>query len=213
MLKNNLFFILFLTLLAAKAQESKNRGFNIKKIGFLYNQANEENLFFDDKDYSYSTKTYKLQAFYNLGKWKSFNFELIVQPQYQVLQHQLHNEYFILPTEENFQDKITEFTKPKTMHLYAFELGFVLKKKIIKKLDLQATVGLGIATIDTRTERLAKGFTFIENGSVGFSYKNSEKTFLYLGSNIGHVSNLNFKYPNSGYNILGIEIGFSYLLK
>ena len=55
------------------------------------------------------------------------------------------------------------------MHLYAFELGFILKKKLLKKLDLQATIGLGMATISKRTERLAKGFTFIENFSLGFS--------------------------------------------
>ena len=102
MLKKTLFFILLFTFIVSKAQESKSRIFSIQKIGFLYNQANQKNLFFNDKDYSYATKTYKLQAFYNLGKWKSFNFELIIQPQYQVLQHQLLNKYFVLPTEENF---------------------------------------------------------------------------------------------------------------
>ncbi|QTE24441.1 acyloxyacyl hydrolase [Polaribacter cellanae] len=99
------------------------------------------------------------------------------------------------------------------MHLYAFELGFVVKKKILRNLDIQLTVGLGVGTIDTRTERLAKGFTFIENGSLGFSYKTSTKTYLYIGSNIGHVSNFDTQLPNNGYNIVGFEVGFSYKLQ
>jgi hypothetical protein len=31
-------------------------------------------------------------------------------------------------------------------------------------------MGLGIATIGTRTERLTKGFAFIENATLGLSY-------------------------------------------
>ena len=107
----------------------------------------------------------------------------------------------MLPNEENYQQKRIEFTSEKTMYLYAFELGFVVKTKLLKKLDLQATIGLGMATISKRTERLAKGFTFIENGSLGLSYQTSNKTFLYLGSNIGHVSNFNLKSLRSFSNL------------
>ena len=114
--------------------------------------------------------------------------------------------------QDNVENKIAEFTQPKTMHLYALEFGFAAKKKLTNKLDLQGTVSLGFSYIDTRSERLAKGFTFIENFSVGFSYKAYNKTFLYLGSNFGHVSNLNFQSPNDGYNILGLEVGISYKL-
>ncbi|WP_243456817.1 acyloxyacyl hydrolase [Polaribacter batillariae] len=211
--KKHLFLFLFCIVFKTVSQEVKRGVLFPEKVGFLYNNANEKNFLFDDKDYSYSTNTYKLQLFYSLGKWKFFDFELIVQPQYQVLRHQLQNEFFVLPTEENFEAKIAEFTTPKTMHLYAFELGFLVKKKVFKKLDFQLTIGLGIGTINTRTERLAKGFTFIENGSLGFSYKTSTKTFLYVGSNIGHVSNFDTQLPNNGYNIVGFEIGFAYSLQ
>jgi hypothetical protein len=98
------------------------------------------------------------------------------------------------------------------MHLYAFELGFVMKKALLKKLDFLVTIGLGLAAIDTRTERLAKGFTFIENGSLGVSYKITNTTFLYLGSNVGHVSNLDFQSPNAGFSFVGFEAGISYVL-
>lgn len=208
-----LLIVVFFSSFLSAAQASKKGILNIKKIGFLYNTAESDNFIFNDKDFTYTTNTYKIQAFYNLGSWKSLDFELIVQPQYQVLKHQLINEQFVLPSEENYQKKRTEFTTPKTMHLYAFELGFVMKKTLVKKLDFLVTIGLGLAAIDSRTERLAKGFTFIENGSLGVSYKITKKTFLYLGSNVGHVSNLDFKSPNAGFSIVGFEAGVSYLLK
>ena len=208
---------LFITLLigftSIAAQDSKKGLFNIKKIGFLYNNANDKNFIFDDKDFSYSTNTYKLQAFYDLGTWKSLKFELILQPQMQILEHQLLNKQFVLPTEENYQEKRTEFTTPKTMHLYAFELGFVINKKILNKLDYLMKIGLGLATINSRTERLAKGFTFIENASLGLSYNLVDTTFLFIGSNIGHVSNLDTQKPNNGYSFVGFEVGISYIIK
>ena len=87
------------------------------------------------------------------------------------------------------------------------------KKEITEKLNLQGTISLGLSFIDTRTERLTKGFTFIENFSLGFSYKIVKNSYLYIGTNFGHVSNLNFQKPNDGYNVLGIEIGYSYVLE
>jgi hypothetical protein len=183
------------------------------KIGVLFNYGDEKNFIFDDLDYYYTNLTLKGQLFYELGNWKKFDFELIVQPQIQFLQHQLLNPFFVREEDPNYQEKREEFTQLKTMQLYALEFGFSIKKEIATKLYLQATAALGFAIIDTRTERLTKGFTFIENFSLGFSYQTTTKTFLSLGTNFGHVSNLNFQKPNDGYNILGLEIGFSYLLK
>jgi hypothetical protein len=133
------------------------------------NSANDINFIFDIKDYTYVSNTIKLQAFYNLGVWKSLDFELIVQPQYQVLEHPLYNRFFVLPNKQHFEEKITEFTRLKTMYLYALELGFVIKKELLKKLDFLATIGLGVASIiSNRTKRLAKGFTFFETVSLTY---------------------------------------------
>ena len=78
---------LFITLLfwfsSLTAQDSKKGLFNIKKVGFLYNNANDKNFIFDDKDFSYSKNKYKLHAFNNLGTWKSLKFELILQMQFK----------------------------------------------------------------------------------------------------------------------------------
>ena len=95
-----LFITLLFVLTSITAQESKKGLFNIKKVGFLYNNANEKNFIFNDKDFSYSTNTYKLQAFFNLGTWKSLKFELILQPQKQILEHQLLNKKKIIKKKE-----------------------------------------------------------------------------------------------------------------
>jgi hypothetical protein len=213
MTNNFLCFLFFFIVLSSGGQEKKQTILKPSKIGFLYNFGSGENFIFDDLDYKYSTNTYKVQAFYKLGNWKNFEIELIVQPQVQFLKHQLINEQFITPAQANYLEKRTEFTKAKTMNLYALEFGFAAKKRLSEKLDLQGTASLGFSFIDTRTERLAKGFTFIENFSLGFSYQTFKNHYIYIGSNFGHVSNLNFQKPNDGYNILGLEIGYSYLLE
>ncbi len=182
------------------------------KIGFLYAYTSNEYFFHDDPDYTYSTNTLKGQAFYSLGDWKKLNFELIVQPQVQFIKHQLINEQFVLPSEKNYIEKRTEFTQQKSMNLYGLELGLILRKNIFAKLDILATAGLGFSYINTRTERLAKGFTFIENFSLGIEHQFLKDNYIYLGTTIGHVSNLNFKLPNSGYNILGFEVGYSFYI-
>lgn len=206
------FFSLFIVM-TSFSQERNKSILKPYKLGFLYNFSSNENFIFDDVDYTYITNTYKAQVFYKLGKWKNINLELIVQPQVQFLKHQLINEQFITPDQENYLEKRTEFTKAKMMNLYGLEFGFGAKKEITEKLNLQGTISLGLSFIDTRTERLTKGFTFIENLSLGFSYKIVKNRYLYIGTNFGHVSNLNFQKPNDGYNVLGIEIGYSYVLE
>lgn len=206
------FFSLFIVM-TSFSQERNKSILKPYKLGFLYNFSSNENFIFDDVDYTYITNTYKAQVFYKLGKWKNINLELIVQPQVQFLKHQLINEQFITPDQENYLEKRTEFTKVKMMNLYGLEFGFGAKKEITEKLNLQGTISLGLSFIDTRTERLTKGFTFIENFSLGFSYKIVKNSYIYIGTNFGHVSNLNFQKPNDGYNVLGIEIGYSYVLE
>ena len=197
----------------AFSQEKKKSKLSPHKIGFLYNFAKNENFLNDDPDYTYTTNTYKAQAFYELTNWKSLEIELIVQPQVQFIKHQLINEQYVLPNEDHYLEKRAEFTQSKKMNLYGIEFGFAAKKRLLKKLDIQGTISLGFNYIDTRTERLAKGFTFIENFSLGFSYQTFSNSYLYLGTNLfGHVSNLNFQKPNDGYNILGFEVGYSFEL-
>lgn len=207
-----LFVLLFSFSWVVNAQKEKKIILKPQKIGFLYNNANEKNFLFDDTDYYYHTNTFKVQAFYNLGYWQTFQFQLVVQPQVQIITHQLLNKYFVLNTEKQFLENRILFTTKKKMNLYGLELGFLMQKEIANKLFAIVQIGIGVAAIDTATERLAKGFTFLENLSVGFTFDTSTKTSIYLGGNIGHVSNFETQQPNSGYSFLGFEVGISYKL-
>lgn len=206
-----IFYLILFCLSFANGQTKNNDAKKLKKVGILYSEAKQNNILFSDKDYDYKTSALKIQLFYLLKKKENWNMNLILQPQVQLAKHQLLNEQFITPDEANFELLREKFTRTKNLSLYAFELGFQFQKKLSKSLSLEAVLGLGAAYIDVETERLAQGFTFIENISLGFAYyfKNSE---IYLGGNLGHVSNLNIKLPNSGYNILGFEIGYRIML-
>ncbi len=212
-MKKNLFlYFLFFVTFFSFSQEKKSPFYKPYKIGFSYNYGTNENFIFDDLDYTYSTNTYKGQLFYKLGSWKKFDFELIVQPQIQFLNHQLINSYFVTPDQENYLQKIAEFTQPKKMNLYGIEFAFAGLTKITQQIYFQGSISLGLAAIDTSTERLAKGFTFFENFSFGLLFKNTSKSHFYIGTNFGHVSNLDFQKPNDGYNILGFDVGYSFVL-
>jgi len=200
------FLLLFLSFLAI-GQEKKERQKSITKVGVLFSNAKQNNLFFFDKDYDYKTNVYKFQLFYPIKRGGNWDVNLILQPQFQKAQHQLLNEQFITPDEENFEFLREKFTQKKDISLYALEVGFQLRKTIIKNISFEATLGLGAGYISLESERLAKGFTFIENVSLGLAHKINKSEF-FLATTVGHVSNFNIQKPNSGYNILGFELGY-----
>ena len=203
-------FLLFFYSLV-NSQEKKIKPY-VKKIGFLYSSAKQNNILFFDRDYDYKTNVYKFQLFYVLRKGKNWDINLMLQPQYQMAQHQLLNEQFVTPDEENFEFLREKFTQKKDISLYAFELGFQLRKALIRNIVFEATLGLGAGYISLESERLAKGFTFIENLSLGFAHIKNTSEF-FLATTVGHVSNFNIQKPNSGYNIFGFELGYRIYIK
>jgi len=204
-----IFFLFFYSLV--NSQEKKINP-SLHKIGFLYSSAKQNNILFFDRDYDYKTNVFKFQLFYSLKKWGNWDINLIAQPQYQIAQHQLLNEQFVTPDEENFEFLREKFTQKKDISLYAFELGFQLRKALIRNIVFEATLGLGAGYISLESERLAKGFTFIENLSLGFAHKKNTSEF-FLATTVGHVSNFNIQKPNSGYNIFGFELGYRIFIK
>ena len=176
-------------------------------LGILYNFTTEDNFLFNDPDYRYQAHILKLQGFYSLRKWNNTEVELIVQPQLHKIQHQLINEQFVLPSESNYLEKRLEFTTPKSITLVGLEFAISFRKRLFSKLDAVFTGGAGIAHIDRRTERLAKGFTFIENLSLGFDYQILNRLSITTTMQFGHVSNFDIQQPNSGYSTMGFEIG------
>lgn len=98
------------------------------------------------------------------------------------------------------------------MSLFGIETGLHFQKRILEGVGIYLQLGLGFNYIDTGTERLAKGFTFIENANLGFHIKMSTYTAIHMQIGLGHVSNLNFQFPNSGYNMLNSGIGLIYCI-
>ena len=193
------------------SQEKKINS-SLNKVGFLFSSAKQNNILFFDKDYDYKTNAYKFQLFYSIQNGENWDVNLILQPQFQKAQHQLLNEQFITPDEEDFEFLREKFTQKKDISLYAFEVALQLRKSIIKNISFEATLGLGAGYISLESERLAKGFTFIENVSLGFAHKINKSEF-FLATTVGHVSNFNIQKPNSGYNILGFELGYRIFIK
>lgn len=194
------------------SQELQETPRKLKKVGFLYNRAIESNFLFDDLDYIYQTNVFKAQFFYSLRKGRKWDINLLVQPQVHIAKHQLQNISFITPDEPNFQEQRERLTQERTLSIHGFELGLQFRREVLDQLFFEMTLSAGMAYIDKETERLAKGFTFIENFSLGFAYQTNSSE-IYAGTNLGHVSNFNIQEPNSGYNVLGFEIGYRILLK
>jgi hypothetical protein len=193
------------------SQEKKINS-SLNKVGFLFSSAKQNNILFFDKDYDYKTNVYKFQLFYSIQNGENWDVNLILQPQFQKAQHQLLNEQFITPDEEDFEFLREKFTQKKDFLLYAFEVALQLRKSIIKNISFEANLGLGAGYISLESERLAKGFTFIENVSLGLAHKINKSEF-FLATTVGHVSNFNIQKPNSGYNILGFELGYRIFIK
>ncbi len=109
--------------------------------------------------------------------------------------------------------KLVKFVISKRGTIQKSANYLVRSKKIFKNLSIFLQVGLGFSYIDTETERLAKGFTFIENENLGLYFQINSKTSIHFFGGLGHVSNFNFQLPNSGYNIFSTGFGIQYSIK
>lgn len=206
--------LIFVSLISsAFGQKSRKGLLSPTKLGIQFTQGNERSFLFNDPDYFYRTNTLKLQFYYPFTQWKKLDISLIIQPQVQFIQHQLYNAQFVRPEEENFLEKRAAYTKLKNISITGLEFTIDVKKQLFKNTSLFFQFGLGLAIIDTSTERLIKGFTFIENANLGLEYAINTKTSMRLFSGIGHVSNLNFQLPNAGYNIFNTGVSLQYTLK
>ena len=181
-------------------------------IGIYYGLGNERNFIFDDPDYLYKTHYLKASFNYKLNDRK-YQWGLAIQPQIHFLKHQLLNKFFVQPFQENFEENRIIFTKLKSMRLYGLTFEINVRRKILNKTEVLAFFAVGPGIIDTQTERLAKGFTFIENLGLGIRYELLSNFFIELKPNFNHVSNARLQLPNSGYNVLNLEIGLSLNLR
>jgi len=181
------------------------------KSGFQFNRNSRNNFYFKETDYAFDINTFKYQRFYKLRDLGQWEFIAVPQLQFQNIRHQLLNKFFVQQFNygEDFLEFRERFMKPKTISFYAFEIGFQLRREVLKTRHFEFTAGLGAGYIDTETERVAQGFTFLENLSFGLALPVSSNE-IYLGFLFNHISNFNTQIPNSGYNSMGLEIGFRF---
>ena len=187
-----------------------------KKIEFLYNgfqlnKLSRSNFYFKELDYAFDIYAFKFQKFYklrDLGKWE---FITVPQVQFQYIEHQLLNKFFVQDFNygENFLEFRNRYIQPKNFSFYAFEIGFMLRRAVFLNYSFEFNAGLGAGYIDYTTERLARGFTFLENLSFGLS-RPLRSNEIYIGFLFNHISNFNTSDPNSGYNSLGWELGYRF---
>ncbi|MFT5762529.1 MAG: hypothetical protein ACI8WA_001659 [Polaribacter sp.] len=214
-MKQKLFiFLIFVCLIATSyGQKSTKSFFSIAKYGIQLSQGNENNFLFDDTDYFYRTNTVKGQLYFPITKLKTIKISLIVQPQIQFVKHQLYNEQFVRPEEANYLEKRQRFTQLKNLSISSVEFTLEAKQQLFRNLSIFLQAGLGFSYIDIETERLAKGFTFIENGNLGLDLQLNQKISIQFFGGVGHVSNFNFQMPNSGYNIFSTGFGIQFSIK
>lgn len=209
-----LFSLIFVCLISKSfGQKSTKSFFTVTKYGIQFSQGNENNFLFDDADYFYRTNTVKGQLYFPITDFKTIEISLVVQPQLQFVKHQLYNEQFVRPEEDNYIEKRQRFTQLKNLSITAIEFTLEAKRQLFRNFSIFLQAGLGFSYIDTETERLAKGFTFIENGALGFDLQLNKKVYIQFFGGVGHVSNFNFQQPNSGYNIFSSGFGFQYVMK
>jgi hypothetical protein len=211
-IKSSYFILLFVVILGCKTSwAQREHKISFLKSGVQFNKNSRNNFYFEEVDYAFDINTFKYQRFYKLRDLGQWDFIAIPQLQYQYIRHQLLNKFFVQEFNygENFLEFRERFMTPKTISFFAFEIGFQLRREILSNLHFEITAGLGAGYIDTETERVAKGFTFLENLSFGLAYPISSSE-IYLGFLFNHISNFNTQIPNSGYNSLGWELGFRF---
>ncbi|MCG2610420.1 acyloxyacyl hydrolase [Flavobacterium sp. SM15] len=177
------------------------------RLGFCYGFGSE----FNNSDYTYQNRYFKISTDYRLKKGKFLDYELVVQPEINFSKHQLKNLYFITPEELDYQHKREEFSKLKNLHEYVLNLGLRVRKAITTKSSIYLLGSVGPMLIDTETERLSKGFAFSDVLTLGVSFK-VEKLSFDINGNVRHTSNGGFQGSNAGFNTFNLEFGTAFSL-
>ena len=176
-------------------------------VGASYGVGNE----LSNSDYSYTNRYVKGQLYYDLKKTKHFEFQLLLEPEFNFATHQLLNFYFVTPDEPDFEERRARFTKLKNIHEYVLHVGFLVRKPLSKHLSVYILGSVGPMFTDTETERLSKGFSFSDVLGLGISYETKYVT-LDFRPNLRHNSNAGLQSSNAGFNTMNYDFGFVFPL-
>jgi len=205
------FVLLFVFMYFSSFSQNEKKGiFQRVNYGFNYGTGHEDNFLFNSKDYSYDVKLYKVQLYYPLHKKNFFSYEVLVQPEINIAQHQLHNVHFVRPEEPNYLEKRILYAQKRTFNEYVLNIGFLVRKQLLKRVNTYLLLSVGPSYINIESEHLAKGFAFSDNINLGLNFTVSKHIILDFRSGLRHISNAGLQRPNGGYNTLNLEFGFIY---
>jgi hypothetical protein len=122
--------------------------------------------------------------------------------------HQLLNLYFVKPTEPDYEAKREKFTKKRTFHEFAINIGGLVHYTLLKDVRMYFLGSIGPMMSTTETERLAKGFAFSDVAALGIFYTIKKITIDIRGV-LRHTSNAGLQSPNLGHNSTGFETAVS----
>lgn len=204
-MSEKIFFVLIFVL-SCKALYAQDKLSKVK-FGFECGFGNE----LKNSNYTYSNNYYKLQLYYEVQQTKAFKYEVLIQPEVNFAKHQLLNFYFVKPDDSNYIEKRERYTKLKDIKEYVLNIGYLMRKPILKTASIYVLGSVGPMIIDTETERLSKGFAFCNVVALGITYKLNKVTFDVRPS-FRHVSNAGLKTLNSGYDTKNIDFGVLFSL-
>lgn len=208
-----LYFIFLVLILSLNSYSQKHENSNNSlSLGLNYGQSAQDRFPFNNSNYLYTTEFLKVQINYLLAQ-KKFRYELHIEPSLYFSKHQLLNKFFIKPNSQfDTQEQIDEFTRLKSFHEYALNIGIIMRYPFTDSFSAYALGSVGPMVSTIGTERLRKGFSFSDILGFGLSLKKN-KFIVDLRLTIRHNSNANLYYPNHGHNSVGIESGISYQIK
>ena len=204
-------FSLFLALnwVQVRAQYEENfRG--PLSLGIAYGSGSQQTFPFNSANYNYEYKSFRILFNYRVLEFANWKLEMTVEPSLYSAQHQLLNENYVQPKHgSNYLELRESLVMEKTITEYALDLGILLRHQTFKNVSLFIQGSVGPMISDHYTERLAKGFAFSDIIALGCSPKVGSLQ-LSFRTGFRHVSNLNFKSPNSGYNAVMTELAITY---
>ena len=190
------------------AQTKDTTSYSDTYIGINVGRATQSVAPFNNSNYNYQTTSIKCQLRHEMASSKSAILELLVEPGFYIVNHQLLNEDFIEPSEPDFLEKRQRFTRKRTFYEYAIQLGMMVRFDMMDKLNPYILASIGPMISSAETERLKKGFAFSSIFGIGSFYR-VESIYLSFGFLLRHNSNANLSQPNAGHNSVGIELGLS----
>jgi Lipid A 3-O-deacylase (PagL) len=164
---------------------------------------------FDDRDYLYRTRGYKLLVNHPFLRRGAVSYEWQLEPSVYLASHRLLNQYYVKPSSgPDYLARRAAYTRDQAITEFALNLGALVRLHPSERWSLFVMASTGPMYSDTRTERMARGLAFSDVVACGVGYQVGE-VMLELRPGLRHVSNGNLQLPNAGYNSVNVDLSVS----